>query len=132
MDGLTKTIMKLCLVGAALLSFVLWHNGHCDGCIPVGVEVEIVHDMKRVTAYCACEICCGRFADGITASGYVIKPGDKFCASPDLPFGTILIIPGYGEVPVLDRCRSGLDVYFDDHDDANNWGVKFLEVRRAK
>ena len=94
------------------------------------------HDVRtfRVTAYCPCEKCCGRFADGITASGHVIKPGDRFVAAPkDIPFGTCLTIPGYGKVLVEDRggaiTDSCLDVYFDTHQEALNWGVKILEVK---
>lgn len=94
----------------------------------------------RVTAYCPCEVCCGKWADGITASGHVIKPGDKFVAAPpEIPFGTMLTIPGYGRVPVLDRGGSikgrRLDVFFDDcngvsgHQRALNWGVRQLEVK---
>jgi len=86
----------------------------------------------RVSAYCPCEQCCGEFADGITASGYRLKKGDKLCASP-LPFGTILDIPGYGVVPVLDRGGaikgSRIDIFFDTHEEALDWGIKYLPVK---
>ena len=50
----------------------------------------------RVTAYCACRKCCGRFADGRTACGYKIQAGDYFVAADrSLPFGTEVIVPGY-------------------------------------
>ena len=94
------------------------------------------HDVRtfRVTAYCPCEKCCGRFADGITASGHVIKPGDRFVAAPkDMKFGTMVTIPGYGKVSVEDRggaiTDGRLDVYFDTHQEALEWGVKILEVK---
>jgi len=91
----------------------------------------------RVTAYCPCEKCCGRFADGVTASGHVIKPGDRFvAASPEYTFGTIMEIPEYAAgKPVLVQDRGGaikgnrLDVYFDTHQEALEWGVKILEVK---
>jgi len=96
----------------------------------------------RVTAYCPCSKCCGKWADGITASGHKIRPGDKFVAAPkSIPFGTLVIVPGYAQgrpVPVLDRGSSitenKLDLYFDDadgktgHQRALEWGVKNLEV----
>jgi len=90
--------------------------------------------IMEVTAYCPCEKCCGKYADGITASGYVIQPGDKFTAAPaDIPFGTMIDIPGYGRVPVLDRggkIGSGrLDVYFDSHDVALKFGRQILTVK---
>jgi len=87
--------------------------------------------LMKVTAYCPCSKCCGKWADGITASGHVIRKNDLFCAASDnIPFGTMVSIPGYGTVPVLDRCRqrNTLDVFFDEHDEAVRWGVRWLEV----
>ena len=87
--------------------------------------------MFKVTAYCPCKKCCGQFADGITASGYRLRKGNKLCAA-NLPFCTILKIPGYGVVPVLDRggaIKEGcIDVYFDTHQEALEWGVQHLKV----
>jgi len=90
-----------------------------------------------VTAYCPCKECCGKHADGVTASGHVIQQGDKFCAAdPSIPFNTMLIIDGYNDnkpVPVLDRGGAikgyRLDVYFDTHAEARQWGVRECEVR---
>ena len=64
-------------------------------------------------------------------------PGDKFVAAPKhIPFGTMLDVPGYGVVPVLDRggaiTVSRLDVYFDSHEEALEWGVQYLEVNVRK
>jgi 3D (Asp-Asp-Asp) domain-containing protein len=87
----------------------------------------------EVTAYCSCEKCCGKYADGRTANGHKIRTGDKFCAADKRwPFETIMDIPGYGNVPVLDRGGAikgnKLDVYFDTHAEALAWGRKHLEV----
>ena len=104
---------------------------------PAGAGVEPqIETVYRVTAYCPCRKCCGRYADGITASGHKIQPGDRFCATdPNLPFGTLLIVPGYNEnrpVPVLDRGGAikgeRIDVFFDTHQEALEWGVKYLRV----
>ena len=91
-------------------------------------------EIVRIIAYCPCEKCCGKWSDGVTASGHKIKSGDKFCAAPrSIPFGTMLDIPEYGVVPVLDRggaIKEGrLDVFFPTHQEALNWGVKHLAVR---
>ena len=88
----------------------------------------------RVTAYCPCSKCCGKWSDGITASGHIIKTGDKFVAAPPgYSFGTMVEIPGYGKVPVLDRGGAikgnKLDVYFDTHQEALVWGIKNLKVK---
>ncbi len=91
-----------------------------------------------VTAYCAGKCCCSPYDDGITASGHIIQPGDRFAAAPaDIPFGTIIDIPGYGRVPVLDRggkigCGR-LDVFFGENDGGHNaaleWGRQILTVK---
>ena len=96
------------------------------------------HNVQmRVTAYCPCEKCCGRFADGITANGHKIQPGDTFVAADArYPFETELIIPGYNAskpVKVLDRGGAikgnRIDVFFHTHEKALQWGVQYLDVK---
>ena len=99
-------------------------------------ETEIVRrslGFFTVTAYCPCELCCGEWSDGVTASGHVIRPGDRFVAAdPAIPFGAVLDVPGYGAVPVLDRGGAirgrKLDVFFHTHAEALEWGVRELEI----
>jgi 3D (Asp-Asp-Asp) domain-containing protein len=103
-------------------------------------------ETMRVSAYCLCRKCCNSWAvkgvnskgQRITASGHVIKPGDRFVAAPkNIPFGTMLIVPGYANgrpVPVLDRGGvikgNRLDAYFPSHTEALKWGVKNIVVQR--
>lgn len=90
----------------------------------------------RVTGYCACAKCCGKYSDGITASNHRIQKGDVFVAADKFyRFGTDMIIPGYNNakpVEVRDRGRAikgnKLDLYFDTHSQAQKWGVKYLDV----
>lgn len=99
----------------------------------------------RISAYCACEYCCGEYALGrptddngnpivYGASGNALVSGVS-CASP-LPFGTTIELYGYGTVSVEDRTADWivdeygyyiLDLYFDDHQTACEWGVKFID-----
>lgn len=92
----------------------------------------------KVTAYCPCIKCCGRWADGMTASGKpVTANGGRFVAADrTLPFGTLVIVPGYADgkpVPVLDRGGAihgdRLDVFFPTHQQARRWGVRWLDVQ---
>ena len=91
----------------------------------------------RVTAYCACRRCCGKFADGKTANGHKIRPGDTFAAADRrYSFGTEMLIPGYNNtvvVKVLDRGGAikgnRLDVFFATHQEALQWGVQYLDVK---
>ncbi len=90
----------------------------------------------RVTAYCPCPKCCGEYSDGITANGHRIRPGDTFVAADRrYSFGTEILIPGYNNsVPVKVLDRGGaikgnrLDVFFATHEEALQWGVKYLDV----
>lgn len=109
----------------------------CWELAPEGANVEPqVGTLMRVTAYCPCEKCCGKYANGYTASGHRIEEGDRFvAANASVPFGTEMIVPGYNEnrpVPVLDRggAISGdhIDVFFDTHQEALNWGIQYLKV----
>lgn len=94
----------------------------------------------RVTGYCACSKCCGKFSDGITADGHRIRHGDVFVAADKkYKFGTELLIDGYNNnrpVQVKDRGRvikgNRLDVFFNSHSRAKKWGVKYIDVKVKK
>lgn len=92
------------------------------------------------TAYCPCEICCGKWAlnrpDDIvyTASGAIAEEGVTIAAdwsvySP----GTILYIEGIGERTVQDRggAISGqkIDVFFNNHEDALHFGRQEVRIK---
>ena len=92
------------------------------------------------TAYCPCEICCGKWAlnrpDDIvyTASGAIAEEGVTIAAdwsvySP----GTILYIEGIGERTVQDRggAISGqkIDVFFNNHEDALRFGRQEVRIK---
>lgn len=92
----------------------------------------------RVTAYCPCRKCCGKYSDGVTtASGYRIRHGDVLVAADEkYSFGTEMIIEGYNGgqvVKVRDRggaiCENRLDVLFQSHKDAMEWGVRYIVVK---
>ena len=94
--------------------------------------------LMEVTAYCACQKCCGPRAQGVTASGrHVSYNGGRFVAADTsvLKFNTNLIIPGYANnkpVKVLDRGGAikghKLDVFFASHQEARKWGRQKLWV----
>lgn len=81
----------------------------------------------KLTAYCACSKCCGK-SDGITASGTKATAGRTVAAS-GFSFGTKLYINGNTYV-VEDRgVPSGvIDIYFDSHSEAMNFGVQYAKV----
>lgn len=89
-------------------------------------------ELWKVTAYCPCAKCCGEFADGFTASGE-LAVGRIIAAPPEIPFGTTIFIKGYGYGRVQDRGGAikgkRLDVLFPTHQQALEWGVKYLEIK---
>lgn len=111
-----------CILGALLL---------CSSCFGEG-------EVFKITAYCSCVKCCGKYSDGITASGYKAKEG--YCAVNWLPFKTELEIEGLGTFKVMDRGAKSLfgdknnrikhiDIYMNSHQKALNFGVKWLRVK---
>ncbi len=93
---------------------------------PTPAFVEI-----NVSAYCICELCCGRFADGITASG---KPAvGLICAAPlEYEFGTKFEVEG---VVYVCEDRGGaiqgnkLDILCSSHDEAIKRGRRMIMVK---
>lgn len=83
-----------------------------------------------LTAYCACAKCCGK-TDGITASGKKAVSGHTVAAPSNFPFGTKLEINGK-IYTVEDRGGAiqgkRLDIYFDSHQEALNFGRKTATV----
>ena len=82
-----------------------------------------------ITAYCDCEICTGQWSGSPTASGAWPSEGWTI-ACGSLPFGTMVYIEGVGTRCVEDRGVDGewIDVYFEDHDTADSFGMQYLDV----
>ncbi len=82
------------------------------------------------TAYCPCVKCCGK-SDGITASGKKATPNHTIATDRNFAFGTQLII-GNQIYTVEDRGGNikgnRIDVYFNTHQEALNWGKKTLDI----
>ena len=87
--------------------------------------------VYKVTAYCACSKCCGKYASGYTASGTKATAGRTVAASSKFSFGTKLSINGKTYV-VEDRggaiTGNKIDIYMNSHAEALAWGVKYLPV----
>lgn len=102
-------------------------------------EIANVDDLEytyagefRTTAYCACEKCCGEWADGITASGALAVEGVTIAADTSiLPFGTNVVIAG-NEYTVQDTGSAirgnRIDIFFADHNAALEYGVQNKDV----
>ena len=89
--------------------------------------------MYEVTAYCACELCCGEWADGKTFTGEIATEGVTIATYPDdIPLGSTVYIEGIGERVAQDIGgaihNKRIDVFFSQHSDALAFGRQNLEV----
>lgn len=92
----------------------------------------------KLTAYCSCEKCCGKWAynrpNGIVygAIGEELKEGYSIAVDPSvIPYKTEVVING--KTYKAQDCGGAIkgnriDVYMNDHDDALEFGVKYAEV----
>lgn len=90
----------------------------------------------KVTAYCPCEKCCGKDLDdpayGITSTGTVATQGRTIAVYPSqIPYGSIVLVDGVEYI--AEDCggaikENRLDIYYDSHQDALEWGVRYCEV----
>lgn len=95
------------------------------------VSIPEVEPMTfKVTAYCACEKRCGK-TDGITATGTKATQGRTIAVDPNvIPYGTEIILNG--NTYVAEDCGGAIkgnriDMFFDNHQDALEWGVQYVE-----
>lgn len=110
------------------------------------IEEEPIYEslgIFRCTAYCSCYECCAEWAlnrpvdeDGnevvLTASGERAEQGKTIAVDTSvIPFGSVLVIDGR-EYTAQDRGGAikgqRIDVYFDSHEDALEWGIQAHEV----
>ena len=82
-----------------------------------------------LTYYCPCEACCGRWADGVTASGLPAGPGIVAVDESVIPLGSTVIIDGQRYL-AADTGVTGrhVDVCVTDHAAAEALGVGTAQV----
>lgn len=97
----------------------------------------------KLTAYCSCDKCCGKWAANrpvdengqeivIGASGHVLAAHHSIAVDPEvIPYGTTVVING--EEYVAEDCGGSIignriDVYFNDHDEALQFGVQYADI----
>ena len=126
------------------LGFILGWVGAPRVPAPIYIQVQESAEADAVTylvtAYCACEQCCGRWArhsPGITATGVRAVEGITVAADWSiLPPGTVIEIEGYGLRIVQDSGSAirgrRIDIFFTSHADALRFGVQKLKVREVR
>ena len=90
-----------------------------------------------LTAYCPCAKCCGKWANGITATGTTATEGRTIAVDPRvIPYGssvTIYFADGTSHTYTAEDCggaikENRIDVFFDDHETARAFGVQSAMV----
>lgn len=109
------------------------------------VDIQVVESVKlvslgrfKLTAYCSCSKCCGKWAynrpNGIVygAIGEELKEGYSIAVDSNvIPYRTEVVINGH--TYKAQDCGGAIkgnriDVYFNNHDDALEFGVQYAEV----
>lgn len=81
-----------------------------------------------LTAYCACSKCCGKYANGRTASGTTATEG-RTVAMGGVPFGTKLLINGV--VYTVEDRGTGyghVDIFMNSHSACLQFGLRHADV----
>ena len=84
----------------------------------------------KLTFYCPCERCCGKWANGITATGTTAAEGRTIAVDPKvIPLGSEVRINGHTYI-AEDTGVSGrtIDVFVNDHQEALRLGVQHADV----
>lgn len=85
----------------------------------------------KITAYCPCTACCGK-SDGITSTGVKATANRTIAVDPKIiPYGSIVKIGGAEYV--AEDCGGAIkgnriDIYFDTHAEALEFGIQHKEV----
>lgn len=85
----------------------------------------------RITHYCPCKKCCGKWAGGITASGVTAAEGRTVAVDPKvIPLGSEVMIDGAVYI-AEDTGVSGkaVDVFLDDHRRCIEAGLYYADVK---
>lgn len=84
------------------------------------------------TAYCPCPQCCGRWSGGPTASGVMPEQGRTIAVDPSvIPMGSTVIYDGHEYIAEDTGSAikgNRIDIYFDSHQDALEWGVQEITI----
>ena len=89
-------------------------------------------EVFRVTGYCSCSECCGVWSGGKTSSGTIPRAGVTIAVDTDkIPYGTKVVIGG--KTYIAEDTGGGIegnciDIYFNTHEEALNFGMQYLEV----
>lgn len=114
----------------SLFSGINTNKSNFSTILPISEKGQIY----TVTAYCACEKCCGKWSKyNKTANGQTPKQGITCAAPRNIKFNTRLNIQSLGIRVVQDRLAkkydNRIDIYFSNHKEALKFGKKEIKGR---
>ena len=128
----SKRLLKLSLVSFLFVTIAV---ASLEGSGKEDTTLDLI-----LTAYCPCVKCCGDFPGkirGQTASGKMAKQGRTIAMPREFPFGTkfkwngnVYICEDRGGVIKKKGKVVKIDIYFDSHKKALEFGVKRLQSVR--
>jgi len=101
------------------------------------VEMDVGDSLGKVwvTAYCPCSICCGPYANGITASGKTARAKHTIAVdayNPIVPMGTKVVIDGtvytVEDTGDLNHYGNDFDIFYAKHEQTSQWGRRHVEA----
>lgn len=101
--------------------------------LPEPIPTPILKSLGvfKITAYCPCKKCSEQWGNK-TSTGVIAKEGRTIAVDPKvIPYGTIVVING--KEYVAEDCggaikKNKIDIYFENHDTARQFGVQYIEV----
>lgn len=86
----------------------------------------------KLTAYCPCSICTGKYAKGITSTGTRATANRTIAVDPKvIPYGSNVEINGNNYIAEDSGSaikKYKIDIYFNTHSEALRFGIKYAEV----
>jgi len=83
----------------------------------------------RITFYCGCYKCNGKWTDQPTASGVYAEEGVTIATGKEFAFGTKIMIQGH-VYTVQDRGvpNGCIDIYVNSHSECNRRGLYYTDI----
>lgn len=116
-------------------SYIIYTNlTHISGDIYEDAQGNTYKDLGEylITGYCPCPQCCGGWSDGITATGVTAKANHTIAVDPSIiSYGSKVVIKNIEYT--AEDCGGAIknkhiDMYFDTHQEALNWGKRYHHV----
>lgn len=145
-DKITELEYKVIETTTEYITTTIETENNKDGDTNQAIKPVSLGEFK-LTAYCSCVKCCGKWANNrpkdkngneivYGSIGERLTAGYSIAVDPDvIPYGTEVIINNH--TYKAQDCGGAIDgneidVYFDNHKDALNFGVQYAEVFMVK